>query len=202
MTKGMKQADGGMLNPSAGQLQLSYFARLHQLKYPSVMFLEQHRMVKGLSEPPSSIWYGGRIIDALGTEMSRRPLAQKCDKFIYNVWQIKVTVPRLVFNLPTGVCITDPRRSRKNLHNIAVTLKLIGRLVQADVFTVNQIVIQTPYWGQGLSCRSALHNASKMRGWRDYHIVDMQVITVDSSKGGKGLVLYSESVPFLTTTSS
>lgn len=76
LTKGKRKPDDSMTNPFTDQIQLSYFARLRQLKYPAVMFLEQHRMVKGLSDPSSSIWYGGQLTDAPGTELARRPMTR------------------------------------------------------------------------------------------------------------------------------
>lgn len=123
------------------------------------MFLEQHKMVKGLSEPSLFIWYGGQTIDTPETEISN---AQEYVRFIICVWDLKMTVPRHVLNTSSGVCITETGGSQRHLNNIAVTLKLIEDLVRADVFTIADIVIQTPYRAQGLNYRSALYTASKM----------------------------------------
>lgn len=66
-----------------------------------------------------------------------------------------------------GVCISEIGGSRRDMHNIAVTMKLIEDLIQADVFTIADIVVETPYRAQGLNYRPALHTASKAAFWKD-----------------------------------
>lgn len=51
---------------------------------------------------------------------------------------------------------------------------------------LTNIAIRTSYRTQGLSYRSALYTASKIKFWKGRNILDLRIIIVDSFQGGEG----------------
>ena len=167
------------------QIQMPLMQRLQMNSYPSVMFLQQHRMYPGLEQPSSHWFYRNRLMNAPGNSV--RPRADKAIGFMASHYGLETNVPRGVFNLAGGICMKDVGMSRYNPHHVSFTMSLVENLVAQSVFLPREITIITPYRAQTTEYRKAMYQRSLEAMWQteDYQIWDVKVMTIDSMQGGE-----------------
>lgn len=144
-TRKEKCEDGTMINQVANALVQPFIPRAQLAGFQGSMFCECFRCTEELHQPSSDLFYGGKVASAPKSALSYRLKSQKAIEFISKVFNLKATVPRLVFNLCNGISTTNKAGSRANAHNIAQVMELIEKLVEHEVFTTEEIAIQSPY---------------------------------------------------------
>lgn len=163
------------VNPYAASMKMSHLERMTKLGHPVFLFTTQYRAAAGLSEVYSEVFYGGKLKDGPGTELSNRPKAREAIDFIKQRHHLTDGIPHLFLNVSSGICMTNENsRSRSNLHNVVATINEIQAILKAKLWTQAEIVITTPYRAQAESYRGALHQAK---------LSDIQVSTTDSFQG-------------------
>ena len=76
--------------------------------------------------------------------------------------------------------MSDPSRSRNNLHNVVHTRRLIEQLLDETRFGAKDVTIATPYRAQVRAYRQAFEVASRPYFWRDRSIFAVKASTIDS----------------------
>ena len=114
------------------QINKSLLTRLQENQLPSIMFREQYRMVAGLEQPSSKLWYHNKIINASGTY--DRPEAAAAIKWrSEHINNLISRAPRVVFSIAHGICQKTASFSRYNLHNIAFIMEKLISLVSLNL---------------------------------------------------------------------
>lgn len=178
-------SSGGMVNEFSENLVQPLLFRVQVAGLSISMFEECFRCNAGLHQPSSDLFYQGRVISGPGTELQNRPKSRATVTFLKERYDYETDIPRLVFDLKNGICLTGPSKSRYNLHNISHTMSLIESLVQSGIFSPGEIAIQSPYREQNRRYLYAMSKASKLQFWADKNIWGIQIMTVDSFQGGE-----------------
>lgn len=180
-----KNTSEGMINEFAEGLIQPLILRAQKAGLPVSMFKECFRCTAGLEQPSSKLFYNDKVVSGAGTDLKDRKKSQKTVEFLKTTYNYVTDIPRLVFDLKNGICLTAPSGSRFNLHNITQTMDLIEALVENDIFSPAEIAIESPYREQNTRYRAAMAKASKSPFWADRDIWEIQLMTVDSFQGGE-----------------
>ena len=138
------------------------------------MFYEQYRLASGLEDVFNHLFYKRKIINADCTKLEKRPRAQKAIEWIQNTYGIKDGIPHVCLNVADGVCLRGALQSRFNLHNIVATTHAITSMINAGLWTEDDISVITPYREQADIYRKVF------RGLGYY---GLEVYTADSVQG-------------------
>jgi superfamily I DNA and/or RNA helicase len=179
-------------NPMSDQLLYSFPERLKDAGMPSVLFPEQHRMVTGLSQPASGVFYGGRLKDhPRSTVLQSRPLAQATLKAFRKIFgsDFSGDVPHMWIDVPNGTCVTAPGSfSRSNPHNIRVAVDFLLDYLKHIDYTVapQDIMVVLPYRAQADGYRSTFQKMMRIKqSDQDFEYDEILVSTINAIPGSK-----------------
>lgn len=179
-------------NPMSDQLLYSFPGRLKDAGMPSVLFTEQHRMVTGLSQPASEVFYGGRLKDhPRSTVLQSRPLAQATLKAFHKIFgsDFSGDVPHMWIDVPNGTCVTAPRSfSRSNPHNIRVAVDFLVDYLKHINYKVapQDITVIVPYRAQADAYRTTFQRMMRTKqSDQDFEYDEILVSTIDAMQGGE-----------------
>lgn len=163
--------------------------RRARLKDKFIKFSTTYRMTQGLHEPSSTLWYGRTLKPDSSCALANRPKSQQFMEYMSGEYAINSGVPRLVLNLANGVSLKRGNGSRYNLHNVALALREIHKILSRAVFTPGEICIETPYRAQAALYRAMVAKASRTEDWQGLDALDLRVNTVDSLQGDESRLI-------------
>lgn len=138
---------GKLVNSFASQLMLSPFERLIKLGHNTVLFREQHRMVTGLSNLPSRLFYRGQLVDAPSTLFSNREKASMIVQWMKSTFpSFNGTAPRLLLDVKKSHS-EKQQTSTLNKETASVGATVLEHLISSG-FKPGDIAIATPYEAQ------------------------------------------------------
>ncbi len=177
------QAEKRLVNPMGLCLQQSLMERRSRADHKPITFNVTQRMTKGLEEPSSSFFYGGKLTCASNCDLEHRPQSQAFIKYMKDKFGLTTQVPRLVLHVAKGVSLRDATLSRWNPYNIAAMFDVIKDILSTGFFTAQQMTIETPYKAQNSRYRRALNGAMKMDDWKNFELAKLRVATIDALQG-------------------
>ena len=163
-----------LVNPFANQMIISFFERLWIRNFDTYMFTEQYRLAEGLEEVFNHLFYNGKITNADCTKIENRPGAQNAIEYIQKTYRLHDDIPHVCINVVDGVCLRGASKSRFNPQNIAATTHAINLMLDANLWTQDEISVITPYREQAALYRKVFRS----EGW-----YRLQVYTADSVQG-------------------
>lgn len=163
-------------NPFAGSLRMAFFTRLQLSGFNSTMFLEQRRMVKGICDLVSEVFYNNQLRTATHLDGNVLNLRSTLRAYAGRVDNFNKAQPVLFVDNPDCVDSKDSRgRSVVNELNSLVTYALLNSLIVDQRISPNHITILTPYRGQRHLYISFLGTCQQFR--------DVKIETIDSFQG-------------------
>ena len=102
--KKMKTVDGEErpINPYADSMKMSHMQRLLQVGHPTLLLKTQYRTAASLADVYSTIFYGGKFKDGLGTGLVDRPKAREAINFTRTPHHQHNGIPHILLNVPGG----------------------------------------------------------------------------------------------------
>ena len=129
------QAEKRLVNPMGLCLQQSLMERRSRADHKPITFNVTQRMTKGLEEPSSSFFYGGKLTCASNYDLEHRPQSQAFIKYMKDKFGLTTQVPRLVLHVAKGVSLRDATLSRWNPYHIAAMFDVIKDILSTGFFT-------------------------------------------------------------------
>lgn len=127
------------------------------------MFTKCFRCTKDLKQSSFDLFYDDKIINDVDIELSMRLKWQKIIDYFKFEYDYETKISRIVSDLQNEICHTTSSESRYNVHNIAMTMKLIESLMTKNIFKSSKITIETSYHVQNIKYRAIITTAKKPR---------------------------------------
>ena len=129
------------------------------------------RLAAGLEEVFSDLFYDGKITKAACTKLQARTRAPAAIEYIRKEYGLGGNIPHVCIHVRDGVCLRGPMQGRFNPQTIAATTHALDRMLEANLWTQEEVGVITPYREQATLYR-------KVKGW-----LQIQVSTADSVQG-------------------